>query len=180
MGIKGSTTGEIFFDDCRIPAENLLGAEGEGFAIAMRILDRSRPGIGAQGLGLAQGATDYALEYAKSRETMGKPIAEHQLIAATLADMETKCEAARGLLYKCGQLIDEGVDGPELTKTLGDGEALLHGRRDGGDHRRGADPRRLRLHPGVPGRADDARRQDHADLRGHEPDPAARDRAGRC
>jgi alkylation response protein AidB-like acyl-CoA dehydrogenase len=116
MGIKGSTTGEIFFNDCRIPAENLLGEEGEGFKIAMRILDRSRPGIGAQGLGLAQGATDYALEYAKSRETMGKPIAQHQLIAATLADMETKCEAARGLLYKCGQLIDEGADGPDLTK----------------------------------------------------------------
>ena len=116
MGIKGSTTGEIFFDDCRIPADNLLGEEGEGFRIAMRILDRSRPGIGAQGLGLAQGATDYALEYAKSRETMGKPIAQHQLIAATLADMETKCEAARGLLYKCGQMIDDGVDGPELTK----------------------------------------------------------------
>jgi alkylation response protein AidB-like acyl-CoA dehydrogenase len=116
MGIKGSTTGEIFFSDCRVPADNLLGEEGEGFRIAMRILDRSRPGIGAQGLGLAQGATDYALEYAKSRETMGKPIAEHQLIAATLADMETKCEAARGLLYKCGQLIDEGADGPELTK----------------------------------------------------------------
>jgi alkylation response protein AidB-like acyl-CoA dehydrogenase len=116
MGIKGSTTGEIFFNDCRVPAENLLGDEGEGFRIAMRVLDRSRPGIGAQGLGLAQGATDYALEYAKSRETMGKPIAEHQLIAATLADMETKCEAARGLLYKCGQLIDEGADGPDLTK----------------------------------------------------------------
>jgi alkylation response protein AidB-like acyl-CoA dehydrogenase len=116
MGIKGSTTGEIFFNDCRIPAANLLGDEGEGFKIAMRILDRSRPGIGAQGLGLAQGATDYALEYARSRETMGKPIAEHQLIAATLADMETKCEAARGLLYKCGQLIDEGADGVELTK----------------------------------------------------------------
>jgi alkylation response protein AidB-like acyl-CoA dehydrogenase len=116
MGIKGSTTGEVFFNDCRIPASNLLGAEGEGFRIAMRVLDRSRPGIGAQGLGLAQGATDYALEYAKNRETMGKPIAEHQLIAAMLADMETKCEAARGLLYKCGQLIDEGADGPELTK----------------------------------------------------------------
>src|SRR5213595_1517011 len=116
MGIKGSTTGELFFNDCRIPADNLLGEEGEGFRIAMRILDRSRPGIGAQGLGLAQGATDYALEYAKSRETMGKPIAQHQLIAATLADMETKCEAARGLLYRCGQLIDEGADGAELTK----------------------------------------------------------------
>ena len=116
MGIKGSTTGEVFFNDCRIPAGNLIGEEGEGFRIAMRVLDRSRPGIAAQGLGLAQGATDYALEYAKSRETMGKPIAEHQLVGGMLADMETKCEAARGLLYKCGQMIDDGVDGPELTK----------------------------------------------------------------
>jgi alkylation response protein AidB-like acyl-CoA dehydrogenase len=116
MGIKGSTTGEIFFNDMRIPVDNLLGEEGEGFKIAMRILDRSRPGIGAQGLGLAQGATDYALEYAKDRETMGKPIGQHQLIAAQLADMETKSEAARGLLYKCGQLIDEGAEGSELTK----------------------------------------------------------------
>jgi len=116
MGIKGSTTGEVFFNDCRVPAANLLGAEGDGFKIAMRILDRSRPGIGAQGLGLAQGATDFALEFAKSRETMGRPIGEHQLIAGMLADMETKCEAARGLLYKCGQLIDEGADGTELTK----------------------------------------------------------------
>jgi alkylation response protein AidB-like acyl-CoA dehydrogenase len=114
MGIKGSTTGEIFFNDCRIPADNLLGEEGEGFKIAMRVLDRSRPGIGAQGLGLAQGATDYALEYAKTREAFGKPIAEHQLVASMLADMETKCEAARGLLYKCGRMIDE--DSPELTK----------------------------------------------------------------
>jgi alkylation response protein AidB-like acyl-CoA dehydrogenase len=116
MGIKGSTTGEIFLNDCRVPAENLIGEEGEGFRVAMRVLDRSRPGIGAQGLGLAQGATDYALEYAKSRETKGKPIAEHQLVGGMLADMETKCEAARGLLYKCGQMIDDGVDGPELTK----------------------------------------------------------------
>src|ERR671937_1569435 len=82
MGIKGSTTCEIFFDDCRIPADNLLGEEGEGFKIAMRILDHSRPGVAAQGLGIAQGATDYALEYAKTRETMGKPIAQHQLVAA--------------------------------------------------------------------------------------------------
>src|SRR5688572_23932805 len=114
MGIKGSTTGEIFFNDMRIPADNLLGEEGEGFKIAMRILDRSRPGIGAQGLGLAQGATDYALEYAKDRETMGKPIAQHQLVSGMLADMETKCEAARGLLYKVGMAIDEGVE--PLTK----------------------------------------------------------------
>jgi alkylation response protein AidB-like acyl-CoA dehydrogenase len=116
MGIKGSTTGEIFFNECRVPADNLLAEEGDGFRIAMRILDRSRPGIGAQGLGLAQGATDFALEYARSRETMGKPIADHQMIAAKLADMETRCEAARGLLYKVGVMIDEDAPDDELTK----------------------------------------------------------------
>jgi alkylation response protein AidB-like acyl-CoA dehydrogenase len=117
MGIKGSTTGEIFFNDMRVPADNLLGEEGEGFRIAMRVLDRSRPGIAAQGLGLAQGATDYALEYARTRETMDKPIAQHQLIATMLADMETRCEAARGLLYKIGLMIDEGAPDDELTKV---------------------------------------------------------------
>ena len=116
MGIKGSTTGEVFFSGCRVPASQRIGAEGDGFRLAMRILDRSRPGIAAQALGLAQGATDYALEYARTRETMGEPIARHQLVAAMLADMETRCEAARGLLYRCGQLIDDGADGPELTK----------------------------------------------------------------
>ena len=117
MGISGSTTGELVFDGCRVPAENLLGAEGEGFRIAMRILDRSRPGVAAQGLGIAQGATDFALEYAKSRETMGKPIAEHQLVAGKLADMETRCEAARGLLYRFGRMVDEGASDEELTKA---------------------------------------------------------------
>jgi alkylation response protein AidB-like acyl-CoA dehydrogenase len=117
LGIAGSTTGELVFDSCRVPAENLLGEEGEGFRIAMRILDRSRPGVAAQALGIAQGATDYALEYARTRVTMGRPIAEHQLIQAKLADMETECEAARGLLYRFGQMVDAGVDGPELTKA---------------------------------------------------------------
>ena len=117
MGIKGSTTGEVFLTDCRIPAGNRIGEEGEGFRIAMRVLDRSRPGIAAQALGIAQGATDYALDYAKTRETFGKPIAEHQLISGMLADMETRCEAARGLLYRVGRMIDAGVDGSELTKA---------------------------------------------------------------
>jgi alkylation response protein AidB-like acyl-CoA dehydrogenase len=117
MGISGSTTGELAFDEVRVPAANLLGEEGEGFKLAMRILDRSRPGVAAQALGIAQGATDYALEYAKTRETMGKPIAQHQLIQAKLADMETECEAARGLLYRFGRMADDGVDGPELTKA---------------------------------------------------------------
>jgi alkylation response protein AidB-like acyl-CoA dehydrogenase len=117
LGISGSTTGELTLDDVRIPAANLLGSEGEGFKIAMRILDRSRPGVAAQALGIAQGATDYALDYAKTRETMGKPIVSHQLIAAKLADMETECEAARGLLYRFGEMVDDGVDGAELTKA---------------------------------------------------------------
>jgi alkylation response protein AidB-like acyl-CoA dehydrogenase len=117
LGIAGSTTGELVFDGCRVPSANLLGEEGAGFRLAMRILDRSRPGVAAQALGIAQGATDYALEYARTRETMGKPIAEHQLIAAKLADMETACEAARGLLYRFGRMVDAGVPEAELTKA---------------------------------------------------------------
>ncbi len=117
MGIKGSTTGEVFLSECRVPGANRVGEEGEGFRIAMRVLDRSRPGIAAQALGIAQGATDCALEYARTRKTMGRPIAEHQLVAAMLAGMETRCEAARGLLYRAGRMIDAGVDGPELTKA---------------------------------------------------------------
>ena len=116
LGIRGSTTGELVLDGCRVPAANRIGEEGEGFRIAMRVLDRSRPGIAAQGLGLAQGATDYALAYATERETFGAPIASHQLVAGMLADMATSCEAARGLLYRCARAIDDGADGPELTK----------------------------------------------------------------
>jgi alkylation response protein AidB-like acyl-CoA dehydrogenase len=83
----------------------------------MRVLDRSRPGIAAQALGIAAGAVDVALEFAKTRTTFGTPIAEHQLVAGMLADMETRTEAARGLLYRVGQMLDAGVDGPPLTKA---------------------------------------------------------------
>ena len=117
MGIAGSTTGELVFERANVPAANMLGEEGDGFRIAMRILDRSRPGVAAQGVGIGQGATDYALEYARTRETMGKPIAEHQLVAGKLADMETRCEAARGLLYRFGRMVDEGAPDAELTKA---------------------------------------------------------------
>ena len=154
MGIKGSTTGELFFNDCRVPAANRVGEEGDGFKIAMQVLDRSRPGIAAQALGIAQGATDFALEYAKTRETMGEPIAEHQLIAGKLAEMETKCEAARGLLYKAGAMIDERRAGPD--EDVGDGEALLLRHRHGSDDRSRPDPRWLRLHEGIPGGTHDA------------------------
>ena len=117
MGIKGSTTGELFFTDCVVPAENRLGEEGEGFAIAMRVLDRSRPGVAAQALGIGQGATDYALEYARDVRRSASPSPSTSWSRAMLADMETKCEAARGLLYRVGRMLDEGVDGPPLTKA---------------------------------------------------------------
>lgn len=117
LGIAGSTTGELAFDGCRVPAANLLGDEGAGFRLAMRVLDRSRPGVAAQALGIAQGATDYALEYARTRETMGTPIAEHQLIAAKLADMESRTEAARGVLYRYARMVDDGAPEPDLTKA---------------------------------------------------------------
>ena len=116
-GLRASDTVELALQDCRVPVANRLGEEGDGFKLAMRILDRSRPGVAAQALGIAQGATDCALEYARTRETMGQPIAQHQLIAAKLADMETSCAAARGLLYRFGELVDSGVDGAELTKA---------------------------------------------------------------
>lgn len=106
MGIRGSQTGELVFEDCVIPAANLLGREGDGFKIALRTLDRTRPGIGAQALGIAQGALDVAAKYAKERVQFGKPIAEQQGIQFMLADMATEIEAARQLIYHAGRLID--------------------------------------------------------------------------
>jgi alkylation response protein AidB-like acyl-CoA dehydrogenase len=115
MGIKGSTTGELLFDGCHVPDSALIGAEGEGFTIAMRVLDRSRPGIAAQALGIAQAAFDHAASYAKGRVAFGRPIADQGGIQFMLADMATRIEASRLLLYQVGRLIDEGVDGGRLT-----------------------------------------------------------------
>ncbi|MCW2923370.1 MAG: acyl-CoA dehydrogenase [Thermoleophilia bacterium] len=117
MGIKGSTTGELFFDDCRIPAGNLLGEEGTGFTLAMQVLDRSRPGVAAQGLGIAGGAIEYAGKYLLEREQFGKPIAHQQGLQWMLADMETRTSAARELLYRAGHMIDAGDSVPRATLT---------------------------------------------------------------
>ncbi|GHO67056.1 acyl-CoA dehydrogenase [Ktedonobacter sp. SOSP1-85] len=108
MGIKGSQTAELIFENCEVPVENLLGGEGEGFKIAMRTLDRTRIGIGAQALGIAQGALDLAVAYAKQRVQFKKPIAENQGIQFMLADMATKVEAARLLVYHASELVDDG------------------------------------------------------------------------
>ncbi len=108
MGIKGSQTAELIFTDCEVPATNLLGREGEGFKIAMMTLDRTRPGIGAQALGIAQGALDLAVSYSKQRVQFNRPIAENQGIQFMLADMATRVEAARLLVYNAAEMIDRG------------------------------------------------------------------------
>ena len=114
MGIRGSPTGQPVFTDVRVPGGNLIGNEGEGFKVAMSTLDRSRLGVAAQGLGIAQGATDYAAAYAKERRQFGKPIISFQGIQFKLADMETQCAAARELLYKACAKVDRAE--PDMGK----------------------------------------------------------------
>jgi butyryl-CoA dehydrogenase len=109
MGIRASTTVELVFDNCRIPAENRLGEEGFGFKIAMMTLDGGRNGIAAQAVGIAQGAYELARNYARERKQFGKPIADQQAIQFKLADMATKIEAARLLTYQAAWLESQGL-----------------------------------------------------------------------
>ena len=109
MGIRGSPTAELSFKGVRVPDANRVGEEGDGFSIAMRTLDRSRPAIAAQAVGIAQGALEVAVAYARDRKQFGKPIAEFQMVAAMLADMDAQTEAARQLLYKACVEIDAGA-----------------------------------------------------------------------
>ncbi|HEY6398096.1 MAG TPA: acyl-CoA dehydrogenase family protein, partial [Solirubrobacteraceae bacterium] len=108
LGIRGSPTGQPIFDGVRVPAENLVGEVGQGFKVAMATLDRSRLGVAAQALGIAQGATDYAAAYARERKQFGKPINSFQAIQFKLADMETQCAAGRELLYQACAKVDRG------------------------------------------------------------------------
>jgi alkylation response protein AidB-like acyl-CoA dehydrogenase len=114
LGIRGSDTAELNFDDMEVPEENRLGPEGDGFKIALRVLDRSRPGVGAQALGIATGALEYATNYAKERQQFNQRIADFQGIQWMLADMATQVEAARNLVYQASSMIDEGH--PQVTK----------------------------------------------------------------
>ncbi len=108
LGIKGSPTREVYFDKVRIPADRMIGEEGTGFAIAMKTLDHTRVTIAAQAVGVAQGALDYALEYAKEREQFGKAIAEFQGLQFMLADMGMKVEAARQITYAAAGRSERG------------------------------------------------------------------------
>ncbi len=116
LGIRGSPTAQIGFDEVRVPASNRVGLEGQGFTLALAVLDRSRPGIGAQALGIAEGAFSYALNYAKDRVQFGQPIATFQGVQFMLADMATQIEAARHLVYLAATKMDKkATDLPQVA-----------------------------------------------------------------
>ena len=119
MGIRASATRELVFQDCFVPKENLIGKEGMGFIVTMRTFDRTRPGVGAQGVGLAQGALDEAVRYAREREQFGKKIISFQAIQHLLADMATQVEAARALVYSVARYIDRSENPKEISKVSG-------------------------------------------------------------
>jgi alkylation response protein AidB-like acyl-CoA dehydrogenase len=109
MGIRASSTTELIFNNCRIPKENLIAKEGMGFIVAMKTLDSSRTGVGAQGVGVAQGAIDEAIKFAKQRVQFGQPVTSFQAVQHMLADMQTQTEAARALVYSVARFIDSGA-----------------------------------------------------------------------
>ena len=170
MGIKGSPTRELYFDNVRIPGDRMIGEPGEGLKIALRTLDHTRVTVGAQAVGIAQGALDFALDYVKERKQFGKRIADFQGIQFMLADMAMTLGGRAPDGLRRGREVRTLRQGPLVLQR---GSEVLRLRRGhaGHDRRRSA-ARRLRLHRGLPRRADDARRQDHPDLRGHQPDPA--------
>ncbi len=110
MGIRGSPTNEVVLDNCTIPADRLLGVEGEGFRIAMKTLDKSRPGVAAQALGIAQGALDFAAKYLQERVAFGKPLSKQQGLQWMIADMDLEVQAARLLLYEAARRCDVAAD----------------------------------------------------------------------
>ncbi len=109
MGIRASATTELIFDNCRIPKDNIIGKEGMGFVVAMKTLDNSRTGVGAQGVGVAQGAFEEAVKFARQRIQFGHPVITFQAVQHMLADMATSIEAARALVYAVARLVDSGA-----------------------------------------------------------------------
>ena len=115
LGQRGSNTAEVILDEVRVPAGNLLGEEGKGFLLAMKDFDMSRPAVGAQALGIAEGALAEMVRYAQQRRTFGKPLCEHQMIQQIIADSATLVEASRGLVYRAARLFDEGRRNTKLA-----------------------------------------------------------------
>ena len=118
IGMRGTVTTDVIFENCRIPEGNRLGEEGEGWKIALTTLNMSRPVIGAQAVGIAQGALDFAIHYANERIQFGKPISSFQAIQFMIADMATQVEAARALVYKAVDQIDEKLEDTEKLSAI--------------------------------------------------------------
>ena len=118
MGIRASATRELVFQDCRVPAANRLGKEGSGFMTAMKTFDSSRPGVGSQALGIAAGALDLAVGYARQRTQFGRPIIANQGLQWMLADMAMQIEAARALIYATARWIDSGAKRPTMGSAM--------------------------------------------------------------
>jgi acyl-CoA dehydrogenase len=173
MGIRASDTAAITFNETEVPAANLLGEENHGFKLAMMAFDRTRPGIAAVATGIARAAFEFASEYSKERIQFGVPIAMHEGVSFMIADMATAIEAARLLTWRSGA----ARRGKESDARVIPRKAVRRRCRDEGHHGRRPGLRRLRLHQGLPGREADARREDHAAVRGHLADPATGDRA---
>ena len=125
MGIRGSSTYELIFTDCRIPKENMLGAQGKGFNIAMHTLDGGRIGIAAQALGLAEGALDRTVEYVKERKQFGRAIGAFQNTQFQLADMATKTKAAQLMVYAAACKKDEYTKNPKVSYSVEAAQAKL-------------------------------------------------------
>jgi len=118
MGIRASATSELIFQNCRIHKDNLLRREGMGFIIAMKVFDVSRPGIGAQAVGIAQGALEEAIAFVKEREQFGKPVSSFQGVQFLLADMATKIETSRALVYSTARMIDSGAKDTTIASAM--------------------------------------------------------------
>jgi alkylation response protein AidB-like acyl-CoA dehydrogenase len=118
IGMRGSVTTDVIFEDCRIPQENCLGVEGEGYPIAMHTLNMSRPAVGAQAVGIAQGALDYAIRYANERIQFKKTISSFQAIQFMIADMATQVETARSLVYETTAQIDARIGDTEKLSAI--------------------------------------------------------------
>ena len=172
LGIKGSPTTELYFEDCRIPGDRIIGEPGTGFKTALATLDHTRPTIGAQAVGIAQGALEAAIAYTKERKQFGKSISDFQGVQFMLADMAMKIEAARLMVYTAAARAERGEPNLGFISSAAKcfaSDVAMEVTTDAVQLFGGA-----RLHRGLPGRAVHARRQDHPDLRGHQPDSARR------
>jgi len=169
MGIRASATRELIFNECKVPKENLLGREGAGFLMTMKVFDISRPGVAAQALGIAEGAFEEALKYVHQRHQFGKSIIANQGVQWMLADMATSIETARALIYQVADMIDRGE-----TKDIGYYSAMAKMYASDVAMRVTTDAVQLfggygymREYP-----VEKMMRENHPDLRGHQPDSA--------